>query len=105
MDSTNQKPQRGPWTISKDDGTAAEGARPGVIIGTESEHIAFCFDDDPAAAALIAAAPEMFNLLEILEDFLRPRSAMADLRSGSDANAVYRDIRGLLKRVRDAGEA
>ncbi len=68
------KPQfyPGPWTISKDDGTAAEAARPNVIIENEEAHIAFCFDDGLSipSARLIAAAPDLFEALEdIIKQF------------------------------------
>jgi hypothetical protein len=70
----------GPWTIDRDNGDAAAGARPNVIIETEDRHIAFCFDagdgkrPDVQAVAdynLIAAAPDLYEAAKLFDDLAR----------------------------------
>ena len=84
----------GPWSIENDNGDSPEAMGPCLCVTTDTSHIAFVFDDAPANAHLIAAAPDLLEACEAVllrldleaqeqgEDAVFPCAAMrADLRA------------------------
>ena len=57
----------GPWSIENDNGDSPEAMGPCLCVTTDTSHIAFVFDDAPANARLIAAAPDLLEIVSSLD--------------------------------------